>query len=115
MDAGGLAGDAEGQVLTIWRREKQIYRCVPGKPEVSLGRGEQGWAAAGPDGVHLVWIAGRPGPLMTLAPGSDKPIQLAERALDPVVAGAPSGKGPVIAVWEEGKTGAMRIRAAVLK
>jgi hypothetical protein len=114
MDAGGLAGDAAGQVLTIWMRNKEIFQCVPGKAEVSLGKGEQGWAAAGPDGVYLLWILGRPGGLMMLRPGAKQPVQLAANARDPVAAGSPTGKGPVIAAWEEGRPGAMQIRAAIL-
>ncbi len=114
MDAGGLAGDATGQVLTIWMRNKEIFHCVPGQAEVSLGKGEQGWAAAGPDGVYLVWILSRPGGLMLLKPGAKQPAQLAASARDPVVASSPTGQGPVIAAWEEGRPGATQIRAAIL-
>jgi hypothetical protein len=113
MDGGGLArGDQE--VVTIWTRKKEVFRCIPGRPEVSLGQGEQGWAAAGPGGVYLVWIVGRPGPVLALRPGSDRPVRLAERGWDPVVAGPVSGKGPIIAAWEEGQPSAKRIRTAVL-
>jgi hypothetical protein len=114
MDGGGLAGDADGKVTTIWRRKDEVYRCRPGKAEESLGVGEQGWAAAGPDGVYLAWVAGRPGALNLLRPGEAKAVKLADRAADPVVAGPPDGDGPVVAAWEEGKPGAMRLRAQVV-
>jgi len=115
MDGGGLAGSADGKLETIWMRKKEVFRCVTGEPEVSLGSGAQPWMAAASDGFYLVWIVNRPGELRALVPGADKPHMLAERASDPVVACAPNGKGPVVAAWEEGKPGAMRIRAAALK
>lgn len=114
MDGGGLAGDGAGKVTTIWMRDKETFHCSPGQAEKSLGPGEQGWAAAAADGFYLVWITARPGAVMMLKPGANKPLKLAEQGTDPVVAAAPNGKGPVVAVWEEGKAGAMRLRAAVL-
>jgi hypothetical protein len=114
MDGGGLAADADGWLTTVWRRDKEMFRCVPGRAEELLGRGEQGWAAPGTDGVYLVWIEARPGTLRLLKPGSDKPVTLAERAWDPVVAGPLDGKGPVIAAWEEGQPGKMNLRALAL-
>ncbi len=115
MDGGGLAADAEGRVETIWRRDKELFRARPGAKEGPLGRGEQGWAAAGADGFYLLWIEGRPGALKALLPGSERPVVLAKGAWDPVVAAPVSGKGPVVAVWEEGANkGPVRLRAAVL-
>jgi hypothetical protein len=114
MDGGGLAVNADGGVETVWRREKEVFRCTAGRAEVSLGRGEQGWAASGTSGVYLVWIVGRPGTLQALLPGSDQPVRLADRAWDPVVAGPVNGRGPIVAAWEEGRSGSIRIRAAVL-
>ncbi len=114
MDGGGLAADAGREVTTVWMRKKEVFRCTPGQPETSLGKGEQPWAAPGPGGVHLIWVAGRPGAVMALLPGSDEPVKLAERGWDPVVAGPVTGKGPVVAAWEEGQPGAKRIRATVL-
>lgn len=114
MDGGGLATDRDGQVVTIWRRDKQIFRSTPGEPELSLGEGAQGWAATGPDGVYLVWTTGRTGRVLALTPGSDAPIELADRGSHAVVAGVVNGKGPIIAAWEHAGDGPDRIRAAVL-
>lgn len=114
MDGGGLAGNAKGKVMTIWRRNKEIFRCTPGKQEVLLGRGEQGNVAAVGDDFYLAWITDRPGTLQVLAPGAKKPMTLAQQAWDPVIAAPLSGKGPVIAAWEEGRPGSLQIRAAVL-
>jgi hypothetical protein len=114
MDGGGLAADRDGQVVTIWRRDKQLFRCTPGQPELSLGEGAQGWAATGPDGVYLTWTTGRMGRVLALTPGSDSPIELATRGSHAVVSASSNGKGPVIAAWEHAGDGPDRIRGAVL-
>jgi hypothetical protein len=114
MDGGGLAGDANGRVTTVWMRKKEVFRCEPGQAEVSLGKGEQAWAGTGPAGVTLVWIETRPGVLKALLPGTDKPIILAKSATDPAVAGLLDGNGPLVVVWEEGKAGNRSIRSMIL-
>jgi hypothetical protein len=111
MDAGGLAGRANGQLLTVWTRDRQLFHCQPGKQEESLGPGQQAWAAAGSAGHYLVWLQKRSGALLALAPGESKPRVLAEKASDPVAAGSPDGKGPVIAAWEELRGNAVQITA----
>jgi hypothetical protein len=114
MDGGGLAGDDDGHLVTVWRRAQDLFRCTPGKPEFLLGKGEQGWAAAGPRGFYLVWGEGHPGPVEALLPGSDRPTRLTDRGHDPVVAAPVRGKGPVVAAWEDGGQKAAHIRAVVL-
>jgi hypothetical protein len=101
MDGGGLAADEFGAIHTIWRRDKAIFRCVDGAAESSLGIGEQGRAARGPDGVYLTWIAARQGTLFILPPKAERPRRLAAKAADPVIAAAADGRGPVVIVWEE--------------
>jgi hypothetical protein len=92
-----------------------LFLARPGETEVSLGKGEQGWVAWGTDGFYFAWIEGRPGALKALVPGSARPAVLARGAWDPMVAAPVSGKGPVVAVWEEGPNkGPMRLRATVL-
>ncbi|HEY1378424.1 MAG TPA: sialidase family protein [Gemmataceae bacterium] len=114
MDGGGLAADAGGTVHTIWRRQQAIYRSVDGGPETSLGPGEQGRAARGPDGVYLTWISQRPGTLYVLPPSVSTPRQIATRAADPAVAAAPDGRGPVVVVWEEPEAAGGPIRAQTI-
>jgi hypothetical protein len=114
MDGGGLAGTAGGEVVTVWRRGREVFRCAPGASEVRLGEGEQPWAAAGPGGVYLVWNAARPGPVLALLPGGDGPRRLADSGSDPVVAAPVGGGGPVVAAWEDGPPSRKRIRASVL-
>jgi hypothetical protein len=101
MDGGGLAADEFGAVHTIWRREKTIFRCEDGQPEVSLGIGEQGKAVRGPNGIYLTWIAARPGTLFVLPPKAERPRRLAANATDPVIAAGEDSRGPVVIAWEE--------------
>jgi hypothetical protein len=113
MDGGGLACDAAGRVTTIWRRDREIYRCNPGRPEVLLGEGGQGWAAAGREGIYLIWT-GRGGTVMLLPPNAAEPSQLDAAGANAVVAGTVGGKGLVFAAWEQSEDGADRIRGAVV-
>ena len=113
MDGGGLAPTGDGKLVTVWRRDKELFRCVPGQPEKLLGRGEQAWAAAGPDGTYLVWLAERPGAVLALVPGAGRPIQLAKKGRDPVVASSASGAGTAVAAWEDAD--AQGVRLTVLR
>jgi hypothetical protein len=59
MDGGGLAVSG-GRVLTVWRREEDLWMDEPGKPESRLATGKDGALAAQPDRVFAVWSsAGR--------------------------------------------------------
>jgi photosystem II stability/assembly factor-like uncharacterized protein len=114
MDGGGLAADEHGTVHSIWRREKTIFRCEDGQPEVSLGIGEQGRAVRGPDGIYMTWIAARPGMLFVLPPKAERPRRLADKAADPAIAAAADGRGPVVIVWEEAGAAGGPLRALTL-
>ncbi|HKD37536.1 MAG TPA: sialidase family protein [Pirellulales bacterium] len=115
MDGGGLAADAGGNVTTIWRRENDLYRCTPGEREGLLARGMQGWATTGPGGIYLTWITARPGAVMALLPGTQRPIKLAESGSDPVIAAAPNGNGPAVIAWEEPHGGQTNVEIRVVR
>ena len=100
MDGGAVAAGPDGRVETVWMRAGSMYAARPGEPERGLGRGVQGWTAVGPEGSYSVWLKKRPGRLLALTPKGGSPVTLAEHASDPVVAAAPGGLGPVVAVWE---------------
>lgn len=114
MDGGALAAAPDSRVITVWRRDQEMFVCEPGETEKPLGRGQQGWVAATTQGVYAVWLSGRPGRLMALLPGEKSARPLATRANDPVVASRPSGQGPVIVTWSEGAQAESSIRSAVL-
>lgn len=113
MDGGAVAVGPEGGVETVWMRAGSMFAARPGEAERPLGRGVQGWAAMGAGGLQAVWLQGRPGRLLHLAPGSATPRVLAERAVDPAIAAALGGRGPVVVVWEV-PAGGKGIEAAVI-
>ena len=100
MDGGAIAFGKNGSVDTVWMRESRVFAAEIGKPERSLGRGVQPWAASDDRGAYFAWLAARPGKLMGLRPGSSKPEVLASSAGDPMLASPSNGRGPVVAVWE---------------
>jgi len=100
MDGGAVSVGPNGVVTTVWMRAGSTFVASPGQKEQKVGAGVQGWTAIGPDGPYAVWLESRPGKLVMLAPGAGTPQTLAERAFDPMIAAAPGGKGPVVAVWE---------------
>jgi hypothetical protein len=101
MDGGAIATNDQAQAFTIWRRKDTIYRSRPGHPETKIGVGQQPWIYAGQD-VYCVYLKTRPGPLMAFK-GSEQPRAISHDANDPMVAGPPSGEGPVVAVWTTSK------------
>jgi hypothetical protein len=100
MDGGAVAAGPDGRVVTVWRRAGTMFTASPGEEEREIGRGVQGWAAIGPGGPYSVWLERRPGKLMAQVPGRRESLTMADRAVDPVVAASPGGRGPVVAVWE---------------
>jgi hypothetical protein len=101
MDGGAIAALAPGVVATAWRREKSIYLTIPGDSEERLlGPGEQAWIAATAAGPYAVWLKKRGESLQLLAPGQERPVELATQAGDPMVAAPAGGRGPVVAAWE---------------
>ena len=104
MDGGYLAATASGEVTTVWRRDRQVFRTDSEQAsETLLGAGEQPWAVAGPAGVYVVWISKRAGALWLLMPDSGEPKRLATDATDPVIAAPIRGSGPVVVAWQTGR------------
>ncbi|MBW3599939.1 MAG: glycoside hydrolase [Planctomycetes bacterium] len=112
MDGGYLAAGKPGQLTTVWRREKQIYRTDSGRGgEQLLGFGEQPWIAATSNGAWIVWLSKRGGSLWLSAPHAEQAVKLDDDATDPVISASPAGEGPVIAAWESGHGSETRIMA----
>lgn len=101
MDGGMLAAGPKGSLITVWRRNGEIYSAAStGGREQLLGRGEQPWIASSSNGPVIVWTTGREGDLLVQSPASKQPQKLAGAARDPMVSSATNGEGPVIACWE---------------
>ena len=106
MDGGSLAVAPSGKIVTVWRRDNDIYLSPFNEAkERLLGSGEQPWIAATEAGPYLVWSKKRGEVAYLLTPGKVTPLELGVHASYPVIAVGPTGRGPVVAAWEtrEGK------------
>jgi hypothetical protein len=96
MDGGGIAL-RNGELVTAWRREHDIYLAHPGKPEVKLGPGQDVALAVNAKGEYAIWSEGKA--IDALLPGSPKHVQLSPAGAFPAVIALPDGS--MLAAWEE--------------
>jgi hypothetical protein len=96
MDGGGIALH-NGEIVTAWRREHDVYLAHPGKPEVKLGPGQDVALAVNAKGEYVVWSSGKA--IEALLPGSAKPTRLSETGAFPALVALPDGA--MLAAWEE--------------
>jgi hypothetical protein len=96
MDGGGLAVDGAGNVVSVWRRDKEVFLAKRGEEEKLLGAGKDPSVLVTRKGTYAVWTSGTT--LNALLPGKAEPV-----TLDPAgsfgqlisLAG-----GGALAVWE---------------
>jgi hypothetical protein len=113
MDGGMLAPGPKGSLVTVWRRNGEIFSASStGGKEQLLARGEQPWIAASESGPVIVWTERREGDLWVQAPGVRQPQKLSATDRDPMVTASPSGEGPVVACWESKRDGQSVVLAA---
>ena len=113
MDGGMLTAGPKGSLVTVWRRNGEVYSAAStGGREQLLGRGEQPWITSSASGPVIVWTASREGDLLVQSPASKQPQKLAGAARDPMVSSAANGEGPVIACWESKLNGQPVVLAA---
>lgn len=96
MDGGGIAL-SKGELITAWRREKEIYLSEPGKPEVKLATGQDVALAANGKGAYAIWATGKT--IEARVPSSAAPVKLSENGAFPSLLALPDGA--VLAAWEE--------------
>lgn len=89
MDGGDLALDRSGKVLTVWRRDKEIYAATKNDPERLIANGKD--ANMNVDGA-VVWIAD--GAVQLLRKGSSTPVTLAAAGSTPVITDS-------VVAWEQ--------------
>ncbi len=106
MDGGMLTPDGKGGLITVWRRQGEIFSAAgTGGKERLLGRGEQPWVTGSPKGPVAVWTDGREGDLWLNSADSRQPTKLSGGARDPMITTAANGEGPIIACWESKRDG----------
>jgi hypothetical protein len=117
-----VAATLSGRALGFWRRQATLYAAEPGRSEVAVAEGREALVAAGGAGLHLLWtdtegglrIAHAPdGPDASFSGDALQPQSLG-RGFNAALAGAPDGRGPVLAVWESGEPGPANLRFAVV-
>ena len=96
MDGGGLVISHNG-VVTLWRREHDLFLDVPGKPETRIATGVDGAIAAGSHGVYTIWSAASG--IQAMLPGQSQPLDLAAKGSFPTITALPGGAA--LAAWEE--------------
>jgi hypothetical protein len=94
MDGGGM-GEFQGSVITLWRRENDLFVARPdGQAEERLATGKNPAIALRGNGYYAVWSA--PEGIMAKVPGKAAYL-LSPAGTFPVI----TGRGPVTAAWEE--------------
>jgi len=97
MDGGGLTMDPDGKLVSIWRRENEVFIAPEGSPERKIETGKDPAIATGPGGVYAVWT--NSGAVHAHVAGNPQPIVLAEQGAFPQLIAVPGG--PVLAAWED--------------
>lgn len=95
MDGGGIAAGGN-QVVTAWRRESDIYRAEPGKPETMLGAGKDPAIAQSGDQTFIVWNEG--GGIVLWSNGSSI-RKLSQKGAFPSITGLPGASA--VTAWEQ--------------
>lgn len=98
MDGGALQVGADGQPLTIWRREGEVFLSTGPNMEQRIGAGRHPILVTTPRGPALAWTEGMQ--LKVLAPGQKDATMIASDAAYPSMV-ALSG-GAVVLAWEQG-------------
>jgi len=105
MDGGMLTCDGKNGLVTVWKRDNQIFATLGnGATERLLGPGQQPWAAWSAAGPVMVWTGGREGALSMQIGHNGKARKIAENARDPVVAAHPQSEFAVVC-WEAKQDG----------
>ena len=111
MDGGMLASDGKEGLVTIWRRDNQVFATLgTGASEKLLGSGQQPWAAWSAAGPVLVWTQGREGTLSMQIGLNGTAQTVAPAARDPVVASNPQSDFAIVC-WEAKQGAATTVMA----
>ena len=114
MDGGMLASDGKDGLVTVWRRDNQVFATLGnGATERQLGPGQQPWAAWSAAGPIIVWTGGREGALSMQVGFTGKARQVTATARDPVVASHPQSDFAVVC-WEAKQGGATTVMAQAI-
>jgi hypothetical protein len=105
MDGGGVAISDKGEVVSVWRREKEIFTTTGSGPEKVIGTGKDPSIAIGKAGTYIAWTS-VPG-IHALTPGKGDPVVLAAEGAYPQLLPLPNGL--MLATWESKGTLAFEV------
>ena len=98
MDGGSVAFDREARLVTVWRRDQEVFLARPGAPEERLGEGRDPVVAATEDGATCVaWRRGDALVVRSSRQGGTR--VLAETGRFPVLLSI--GDGALLAAWQQ--------------
>lgn len=102
MDGGMLAMDKNGNLSTIWRRDRSILTSTANSnAENALGFGEQPWVASGDNGFYFAWTSKRDGDLCLRKPGNTATERISPNASFPIIVAGSQGAPLVYVFWEK--------------
>jgi hypothetical protein len=96
MDGGGLAV-LNGELVSAWRRDHDLYFAEAGKPEVKIGMGQDVALAVNGKGAYTIWSTA--GGIEAHLPGAKAPTHLSDSGAFPALLTLPDGA--ILAAWEE--------------
>jgi hypothetical protein len=95
MDGGGIAA-RDGELVSAWRRDHDVYFAEPGK-ETKLGTGQDVALAVNAKGAYVVWST--PDGIEARLPGTASNAHISDSGAFASILALPGGS--VIAAWEE--------------
>jgi hypothetical protein len=95
MDGGGVAVSGAA-IESVWRRDNDLFACVPAQPETALGSGRNATVAISGKKVYRAW---QRGDAVCLAIDKGEPKDIGPGTY-PHLAASSAVDGPVVLVWE---------------
>lgn len=96
MDGGGVAM-MNGELVSAWRRDHDLYLAETGKPEVKIGMGQDVALAVNGKGAYTIWSTSKG--IEARLPGSTVSTHLSDAGAFPTMLTLPDGS--ILAAWEE--------------
>ena len=96
MDGGGLAVRQTGQLVTVWRRGKEVFTASNDRTEERLATGKNPSIAASAKGVYVAWTSDTG--VQLKSPGQSQPVVLDPAGTYVQLTG--TADGTIIAAWE---------------
>ncbi len=96
MDGGGVAV-MNGQLVSAWRRDHDLYLAETGKPEVKIGMGQDVALAVNGKGAYTIWSTAKG--IEAHLPGAADSTHLSDAGAFPALLALPDGA--ILAAWEE--------------